>query len=68
MSNNNAKKFANPVAAEIDHLAEDLLDTASSIERLTRKFSEDMQALLQRQAQDIKAYAEACERGDEPKH
>ena len=27
-----------------------------------------LQALLQRQAQDIKAYAEACERGDEPKH
>jgi|GEM_PF-2088602 len=49
------KKFSNPVAIEIDHIAADLLDAASEIDRLTSKFSQDLQAILQRQAGSIKA-------------
>ena len=62
------KKFSNPVAIEIDHIAEDLLDAASEIDRLTSKFSQDLQAILQRQADSIKAYAEVCERDQISKH
>ncbi len=45
------------LALEIDHLAEDLLDAAATIERLTRKYSEDVQKILRAQAESIKALA-----------
>ncbi|MET0545280.1 MAG: hypothetical protein ABWZ40_03125 [Caulobacterales bacterium] len=51
------------IAVEIDHLAEDLLDAADAIERLTRKYSEDVQTILKLQAENIKSLA----RGGAPK-
>jgi hypothetical protein len=45
------------LASEIDHLGEDLLDAADAIDRLTRKYAEDVQKILKLQADKIKALA-----------
>lgn len=53
------------LAAEIDHLAEDLLDAADAIERLTRKYSEDVQTILKLQAENVRALARPRDSGDD---